>query len=274
MNRLFKTLFVLASAAFLASCASTKDIVYFQDTQDGYQVNLPEPKIVTVEISDKLSIVVSSKNPELAAVFNLPIASYSAGASRSSSSFGGGGGISVYTVDTNGNIDFPILGTLHVQGLTREQVARTIKELIISRKLIMDAVVTVEFANLYVSVLGDVRSPGRHEIDKDKVTILDILSKAGDTQITGLRKNVKVYREQDGKQVCYELDLTSADNVFTSPVYYMQQDDIVYVEPNRMKRRDSTVNGNTFASVSFWMSATSFLTSITTLVLSYMNIKK
>ncbi len=251
--------------AFFASCAGTKDIVYFQDAPAGYNVQLPEPKIVEVQISDKISIVVNSKDPELASIFNLSFVNSRAARSISSgnSLASGSSNMSVYTVDTKGNIDFPVLGELHVQGLTREEIAAMVKDMIISRKLIMDPVVTVEFANLFVTVLGDVSSPGRHEIDKDKVTVLDIISKAGDLDITGLRKNVKVFREEDGKQVCYQLDFTSAENVFMSPVYYLKQDDIIYVEPNKMKVRESTVNGNTFVSASFWISFTSFLMSLT-----------
>lgn len=270
MNRLFKILSVAAAVMALASCAGMKKIVYFQDTDPGYQVQLPEPRIVAVQISDKISIVVNSKDPELAAIFNLAFVNSRASSSsmQSNSLVNNNNNMSVYTVDTHGNIDFPVLGQIHVEGLTREQIAKTIKDMIISRKLIMDPVVTVEFANLFVTVLGDVSHPGRHPIDKDKVTIMDVISKAGDLNITGLRKNVKVFREEDGKQVCYQLDFTSADDIFTSPVYYMQQDDIVYVEPNKMKVRQSTVNGNTFASASFWISFTSFLTSITTFILA------
>lgn len=269
MNRLFRLLSVVASVAVLASCAGTKKIVYFQDSTPGSQVQLPEPKIVEVQVSDKISIIVNSKDPELASIFNLTFTNRHANRSINNELISNSNNnMSVYTVDTKGNIDFPILGELHVQGLTREEIAGLVKNMIISRKLIMDPVVTVEFANLFVTVLGDVSRPGRHEIDKDKVTVLDIISKAGDLDITGLRNNVKVFREEDGKQVCYQLDFTSAENVFSSPVYYLKQDDIIYVEPNIMKVRQSTVNGNTFVSASFWISFTSFLMSMSSFVFS------
>lgn len=273
MNRFFKLLTIIAAMAFLASCASTKDIVYFQDAPSGYNVQLPEPKIVEVQISDKISIIVNSKDPELASIFNLTFTNRRSNSDMRNELSGGSGNMSVYTVDTKGNIDFPVLGELHVQGLTREEIAAMVKNMIISRKLIMDPVVTVEFANLFVTVLGDVSSPGRKEIDKDKVTVLDVISKAGDLDITGLRKNVKVFREEDGKQVCYQIDFTSAENVFTSPVYYLKQDDIIYVEPNKMKVRESTVNGNTFVSASFWISFTSFLMSLTSFCFATLNLK-
>ena len=275
MNKLKSVIFILTAAAFLSSCAGVKDIPYFQDSENGSKCELPAPKVVKVDISDQLSIVVSSKDPELAAVFNLPIISYSMSGAASSSGFSSSANsISVYTVDSGGNIDMPVLGIVHVLGMTREQIAYTVKNMIISRHLLKDPVVTVEFANLYVSVLGDVAHPGRHAIDHDKVTIIDILSKASDMNVTGLRKNVKVYREDNGKQICYQLDFTNMENIFSSPVYYMQQNDIVYVQPNNMKARQSTVNGNTVLSVSFWISTASFLISIATLLVGLGIIKK
>lgn len=277
MNKLKLAFLTLAATTLLASCAGVKDIPYFQDSENGSKCELPAPKVVKVDISDQLSIVVSSKDPELAAVFNLPVISYSMnGASSSSgSNFSShGNNISVYTVDSNGNIDMPVLGIVHVLGMTREQIAYTVKNMIISRQLLKDPVVTVELANLYVSVLGDVANPGRHAIDHDKVSIVDILSKASDMNVTGLRKNVKVYREENGKQVCYQVDFTNMENVFSSPVYYMQQNDIIYVQPNSMKARQSTVNGNTVLSVSFWISTASFLISIATLLVTFGVIKK
>ncbi|MCQ2154589.1 MAG: polysaccharide biosynthesis/export family protein [Bacteroidales bacterium] len=276
MNKFKFISLALFATALFSSCAGVKDIPYFQDSKNGSKYELPTPKVVKVDISDQLSIVVNSKDPELAAVFNLPIISHTMSGAGSSSGFSSGDGnrISVYTVDSGGNIDMPVLGIVHVLGMTREQVAYTVKNLIISRQLLKDPVVTVEFANLYVSVLGDVAHPGRHAIDHDKVTIVDILSKASDMNVTGLRKNVKVYREEDGRQGCYQVDFTNMENIISSPVYYMQQNDIIYVQPNSMKARQSTVNGNTVLSVSFWISTASFLISIATLLVTLGIIKK
>lgn len=276
MNKIKCFFLTQATVVVFTSCAGVKDIPYFQDSENGSKCELPAPKVVKVDISDQLSIVVSSKDPELAAVFNLPIVSYSMSAAGSSSEFTSGGAnrISVYTVDSGGNIDMPVLGIVHVSGMTREQIAYTVKNMIISRQLLKDPVVTVEFANLYVSVLGDVAHPGRHAIDHDKVTIIDILSKASDMNVTGLRNNVKVYREENGKQICYQVDFTNMENIFSSPVYYMQQNDVIYVQPNNMKARQSTVNGNTVLSVSFWVSTASFLISVTTLLVTLGVIKK
>lgn len=261
----------LGAAMFvLASCASTKQIVYFQDTVADSVISQAAPVSVTLKTADKVSIIVSSKDPELASVFNLAVVSHSAGYSQST--FGNTQNqVSAYTVDDAGNIDFPVLGTLHVEGLTRAEVAKMIKNQLIESNLIKDPVVTVEYASMWISVLGDVAHPGRTNLDKDHFTIIDALSKTGDLNVTGLRKTVKVFREVDGKQMCYVLDFTSAENVFNSPAYYLRQDDIVYVEPNKMKARQSTVNGNNVLSASFWLSVGSFATTIGTFIIMNLN---
>lgn len=136
----------------------------------------------------------------------------------------------------------------------------------IERNLVKDPVVTVEFLNLTVSVLGEVSSPGRYNIDRDQITLLDALSMAGDLTIFGKRDEVLVMREvQDGRQQVYRVNLCSANDLYNSPVYYLQQNDVVYVEPNSMRARQSTVNGNNVRSASFWMSLASLLTTITVL---------
>lgn len=270
MKKNLSFFFVILSLVFAVSCSSTKKVAYFQDAAPGSEFELPKVEVVKIGVADQLSISVNSKDPELASIFNLQIISHMQG---TTSTVGNSSNrVPFYTVDEYGYIDFPVLGRLHILGMTREQVAELIKQKIIAQHLIKDPVVIVEFAGMYVSVLGDVKSPGRFPLDKDKTTVLDVLSKAGDMNVTGIRNTVKVYREENGKQVCYNLDFTSAENIFTSPVYYMHQDDVVYVEPNKMKMRQSTVNGNTLMSVSFWISLSSFLTSVVSLVV--LNLKK
>ena len=132
--------------------------------------------------------------------------------------------------------------------------------------MINDPVVTVEFSNLYISVLGEVNNPGRYGIDRDKITLLDAIGMAGDLTIYGKRQNVVVMREEEGKQLFYRVDLTSVDDLYSSPVYYLQQKDVVYVEPNETRARQSTVNGNNVRSTSFWVSIASLLTSVAVLI--------
>ena len=158
--------------------------------------------------------------------FNLPIISRQIGTRSGTSN---NQGISGYTINKDGDIDFPVLGHIHVAGMTREEIASYIKKELISKNLVKDPVVTVEFMNLTVSVLGEVANPGRFNIDKDKLTLLDALSMAGDLTVYGKRENVLVQREENGKKTLYQVNLNSGYDLYASPVYYLQQNDIVYV---------------------------------------------
>ena len=244
-------------------------MVYFQDLKPGETaITLPEVKAITVRPEDKISILVNSRDPELTDLFNLPIMSRQLGQSlrNSGNTTGASQGVSAYTVDAKGEIDFPVLGKIQVAGLKREEIAEHIKNELMRRDLVKDPVVTVEFANLCVSVLGEVNNPGRFSIDRDRLTILDALSMAGDLTIYGNRSKVMVLRQEGGVQKAYGLNLTSGADVYTSPAYYLQQNDVVYVEPNEMKARQSTVNGNNVRSTSFWISLASLLTSVAILI--------
>lgn len=258
-----KAFILLFGLAFLSSCGSSKDVVYFQDLKPGVsELKLAQSQVITVQPNDKLSIIVNSRDPQLTDMFNLPFVSKQIG----NSSNGTPQGLSGYTVNSNGDIDFPVLGTVHVAGKSREQIAAYIKERLQQENLVKDPVVTVEFMNLCVSVMGEVNKPGRFSIDRDRMTVLDALSMAGDLTIYGNRNKVLVMREEDGKQQVYGIDLTSGENVYSSPAYYIQQNDVVYVEPNEMRARQSTVNGNNVRSTAFWISLASLLTTISVLI--------
>lgn len=256
-------LFLLTVAFLLGSCATPK-VAYFTDIKPGTTEQVLNPLEIRIRPGDKISILVNSKDPLLMNLFNLPIISRQIGSTSGTSS--SSQGISGYTVNKDGDIDFPVLGHIHVAGMTREEIAAYIKEELVSKNLVKDPVVTVEFMNLTVSVLGEVANPGRFDIDKDRLTLLDVLSMAGDLTIYGKRENVLVQREENGKKVLYRVNLNSGYDLYTSPVYYMQQNDIVYVEPNSMRARQATVNGNNVRSASFWMSLVSLLTTITVLI--------
>lgn len=263
------TFFLIALfLALLTSCASTKQISYFQDARSGGAIaQSVEPVVIKVWPKDKISIIVNSKDPMLANLFNLPLVTKQIGQTASNSNTGSSSqGVSGYTIREDGCIDFPVIGDIYVAGMTREEIAVLIKNELIERNLVKDPVVTVEFLNLTVSVLGEVSSPGRYNIDRDQITLLDALSMAGDLTIFGKRDEVLVMREvQDGRQQVYRVNLCSANDLYNSPVYYLQQNDVVYVEPNSMRARQSTVNGNNVRSASFWMSLASLLTTITVL---------
>lgn len=258
-----KTFILMSMLLLLLSCGTTKDIAYFQDAEHGKVVKV-EHRPITLRPEDKISILVNTRNQEVTSMFNLPYITRQIG-STSTNSYSQG--VSGYTIDSEGYIDFPELGKIHIAGMTRNQVAEKIKQQLVETNLVQDAVVTVEFINLTYSVLGEVKTPNRYPINKDAVTIIDAISQAGDLTIQGQRTNIKVLRrEEDGTQKTYFVNLCSLDELQKSPVYYLKQNDVIYVEPNEMRARQSTVNGNNFRSSAFWISIASLLTSITSIV--------
>ena len=247
-------------AVLFTGCRSSKKIVYLQDVVPLKQQEIEQKYEVFIHNDDLLSIMVNSKNPELALPFNMPLVSYQLGSESP-----GVQRVLGYLVDVNGNIDFPILGKLHVAGLTRLQLTEMIKERLISEDLIKDPIVTVQFLNYKISVMGEVSRPGSFNISSDRVTLLEALSMAGDLTIYGRRDRVAVISEKDGKRTILFHDLRSSD-IFNSPCYYLQQNDIVYVEPNKVKAEQSGINQN--KSVGVWLSAASILVSIASLVVT------
>ena len=257
---------LLLLAILLCSCATPRQITYFQDLHDGVNKTITNSKIVRVKPEDKISIIVKSTDPQLAELFNLPIVSYRVGQGSTSALGSGSQQVSSYSVNSKGFIDFPVLGEIYVEGQTREEIASNIKKKLIDQNLIKDPVVTVEFDNLSYSVLGEVNRPGKFVIDRDRVTILDAISAAGDLTIYGKRDNITVLRHEYNKETVYTINLCSGNDLFESPAYYLQQNDVVYVEPNDARARQSTVNGNNVRSTSFWLSLASLLTTIGVLV--------
>ena len=219
---------------------------------------------IRLQPTDQISIVVNSRDPQVASMFNLPYYSTRVG----DTSGAGSQYMSGYTVDSQGNIDFPVLGRIHLAGLTREEAEDTIKERLIESRQIKDPVVIVEFMNLGFSVLGEVARPGRYKIDRDRFNLFDALSLAGDLTINGQREDVALVRHGKGKDILYRLNLLDIDKVYASPAFYVQQGDVIYVTPNEKRQRESTINGNNIRSTSFWISLGSLATSITTLLIS------
>ena len=254
---------LVALALLVSSCASTKDIAYFQNKMVNQPEKIDKHAGIVIQPKDMLSIVVSSRNPELVAMFNLPVVSYQAGGEVSLNT--AQQRLMGYVVDEEGFIDFPVLGKLNIVGKTRWEVAELVKNKLIQEGYLTDAVVTVEFLNFKISVLGEVASPGTFSIEGDKVTVLQAISLARDLTIFGRRDNVSVIREQDGKRTIYEINLTDVD-LFKSPAYYLQQNDIVYVQPNDIKARQSTTDDKTLRIASIGLSSGSLLISVVTLL--------
>lgn len=259
-----KLLQLLTVILLLNSC-STPKVAYFQDVLPGTSSQVSQALDIRVRPEDQLSIIVNCKDPQLANLFNLSYTPQRIGQFNSTDG-NQAQGISGYLVNKDGNIDFPVVGTIHVAGLSREEIAVHIKNELISKDLVKDPVVTVNFQNMTYSVMGEVTRPGRFNIDKDHITLLEALSAAGDLTIYGNRSKVLVQREEGDKRIFHQVNLNSAKDLHASPVYYLQQNDVVYVEPNNMKARQATVNGNNVRSASFWMSLTSLLTTISVLI--------
>lgn len=273
IKSIFKNSFsAIACACLVASCSTPKNITYMQGTQDmeTLAIATAESKAITIQPYDKLSITVTCKDPVLAKIFNLQITTNS---TQQRSSFSGTGsemrdygvaysdGIDGFTVAPDGTIDYPVLGRIKVEGMTRFELAAFIKGEIIGRGLIKDPIVTVEFMNIGFSVLGEVRKPGRFDLNADVITILEGLSLAGDLNVQGLRENIKVLRREGDNVQTYVVDITDAQTLVKSPAYYLKQGDIIYVEPNDIRKRQTTANGNSVTNISFWISVASLLTS-------------
>lgn len=257
----------------LGSCSTPKDVSYFQDiNQETFTI--PSGGQIKIEPNDKLSIVVKTMDPTVSALFNLNAVSDKAGEGAVLSSGRGNlnttpatsAGLSKYTVSPTGMIDFPVIGEIKVEGMTRNELEGFIKGQLMARNLAKDPVVTVEFVNMGVSILGEVVHPGLYDINQDKINIVEALAMAGDLNLQGKRENITVIRENEGKVETYKVDLTNYKELASSPVYYLKQGDIVYVEPNDMKKRATTTNGNNVYTTGFWISVASLLTSVVTTV--------
>ncbi len=267
------SLVLMIAVAWFASCSTPKDVAYFQDASALNGMATQAEQQLRLRPEDKINIVVNSSNPMLEQQFTLTTANTSrtlgpAIVARSTAgSSSGNTQVMAYTVDEQGTIEFPVLGKISVGGKTRKDVAQYIKQRLIDRELVSDPIVTVEYVNMGVNVLGEVSHPGRIDITKDHFTIVDALSYAGDMTINGNRRNILVARQVDGANQVYTLDMTNMQSVLTSPAYYLQQNDLVYVSPNNKRKREANATGNTFNNPSIWISIASLLTTITALIL-------
>ena len=259
MKRMKHLVYCVLAAFILTACQSYKKVPYLQDaevvlysTQDA---QLYDAKIMP---KDLLTIVVSCTSPELAAPFNLTVATQS---NTTLSTTTTQPVLQQYLVDNDGNINFPVLGELHVGGLTKKATEQMIVEKL-KPYITETPIVTVRMVNYKISVIGEVARPGTFTISNEKVNVLEALAMAGDMTVYGLRDDVKLIRENaNGKQEIIPLDLNKAETIL-SPYYYLQQNDIIYVTPNKAKARNSDIG----TSTSLWFSATSILVSIASLL--------
>lgn len=225
------------------SCATPKDLVYFQDEplSAGYIDSSPEQLIYKPD--DILTINVSAADPMAAQPFNLALIS----STEDLLNVSGSSRQQTYLVDYNGNIEFPVLGTLNIAGMTRIELTEMLKEKI--SEYAKDPIVNIRLVNFTVTVIGEVSRPGTFTIQDERITLPEALGMANDLTIFGKRKNVLLIREVDGKKKFAKIDLTSV-NAISSPGYYLQQNDVIVVEPNKAKIRSSNYNQNNSVLIS------------------------
>ena len=256
-------LLLVVSVLVFTSCGSTKNVAYLQnsDTVDLSRSDfLYDARILPKDI---LTITVNTVNPEAAAPFNLTVATEMSVSRGRSSVTSSGQTLQTYLVDNRGCIEFPILGTLEVVGLTKSMCEKMIHDKIMPYlNENENPVVTVRMSNYKISVLGEVAHPGMFTVGNEKINILEALAQAGDLTIYGVRDRVKLIREDaKGHKEIHTINLNDA-NIINSPYYYLQQNDIVYVEPNKVKSQNSRVGQVT----TLWFSATSILISLSSLL--------
>lgn len=233
-----RILFLFLSALLaLSSCVSSKDFVYLQDMQVGERYPFERKHEAVVHRDDRLSITVSCKQPELALPFNAQNAAVKV-SSTGEISASADGTDKGYRVDVDGNIDFPMLGKINVEGRTLAEVTQLIKNGIIEGNYIKNPLVAVDFLNFKYTVLGAVGSNGTFTVKGDRVTLLEAIANAGDLGSNARVDKVTVIREIGNERQIFVHDLRSS-NIFNSPCFYLQQNDIVYVEPKYRKKERS-----------------------------------
>ena len=245
----------------LGACTSYKKVPYLQNSEIINQVDYPnslyDAKILP---KDLLTITVSTTDPEAAAPFNLTVQTpYSVAQGRNILTQQPV--LQQYLVDNNGDIEYPVIGKLHIGGMTTSSVETMIQEKL-KPYLKETPIVTVRMSNYKISVLGEVARPGTFTVSNEKVNLLEALAMAGDMTVYGRRDNVKLIREDgQGERKITELDLNDAE-IIHSPYFYLQQNDIIYVTPNKAKAKGSRIGSET----SLWFSGTSILVSIASLI--------
>lgn len=249
------------------SCAGSKKVAYFQNAED---VSLAESKGLydaRIRPKDILSITVSTTDPAAARPFNLIVMGSMGGNSALENaritSTSNGGVLQTYLVDNEGFINFPILGKIHVGGLTKtdceNMILNKIKPYMAEEE---NPIVTVKMASYKVTVIGEVKNPGTFPVAQEKINVLEAIAQAGDLTIYGKRDNVMLVREKsDGEKEIHRLNLNDAD-LFNSPYYYLQQNDIIYVEPNKVIAKNSGIGQST----NLWFTGISALVSIASLI--------
>ena len=250
-NKISKFLLIF-TLLIITSCASRKELVYFQGEQNSFTKY--EEYIPKIQSSDMLAISISAADIKATEPFNQQNVYQINSTTTQNNPYA-----KVYTVDENGFINYPILGQVKIGGLTRTEAENELKTKL--SKYIVNPGVNINYTNFRISVLGEVTKPGNFNILNERVSILDALGMAGDLTINGVRSNVMVIREQNGQKQTYNVDLTSKE-MLNSPVYYLAQNDVVYVEPNNAKISASKFTPN----YSLWISVAGVIISVISVI--------
>ena len=231
MYNKYLNIILLMVVFFTASCVDTRKSTYFNDSKDANIIpNAADTVMPVIQENDILSIIITSLNPEASAIFNMN-STMSAGLTTSIGSSQTGTG---YLVNEDGFVQLPILGNIKVAGLTTKMVKQSITSLILQKKLLTDPIVTIRHLNYEITVIGEVNKPAVISVPSEKISLIKALGLAGDITIFGKKDNVLLIREINGKRTVKRIDLNAAD-FLTSPNYYLQPNDVVYVETNKNK---------------------------------------
>ncbi|MBC7606916.1 MAG: polysaccharide biosynthesis/export family protein [Burkholderiales bacterium] len=232
-----KNIFLIIVLPFmLFSCASRKKIVYLQDIESAQSYQSPTTYEPTLQPDDLLSIIISAENPEVTVPFNLPQIQGNYEINNNQN------GIKTYLIDSEGVIEFPVLGKIKLGGLTRSEANKKLTMLV--SEYVKNPGINLRILNYKISVLGEVSKPGSYTIPSERITVLEALGLAGDLSVYGKRNNILVIHEEDGKRTFNRIDITNAA-FLNSPSYYLSQNDIVVVEPNKTKINASVIGPNT-----------------------------
>lgn len=233
-----KYLFQILILIISISCTAPKDVVYFQNSYDQETIESSNGFSLKYKIGDVLEVVISAVDPETVAPFNTNFQIQSESNSENGQN-GGGTSSSSYVINEDGNIQFPILGKVQVLGLTQNEVQELLKTKL--KPFVDSTYVSVKLSNFKITILGEVNSPGIYQISNERVTIVEAIGLAKDLSIRGKRQNITVVREGEKGKIYHKIDLTSK-NIFESPIYYLKQNDVVYVEPNKAQIKSSRNN--------------------------------
>lgn len=260
-----KILFLLFSAAVLSSCVTQQKLAYFHnlDTAAADSINMHRTHVSepVIHIGDQLFITVNALDADAAAPFNLPVTSYIAPSSELAQTTPSQ---QSYVVDKDGDILFPVLGKVHLAGMSKSEAVQLLTNKI--SVSLHDPIVNIRFMNFMVTVMGEVNRPGQYAVSTERISILDALAKAGDLTPYGKRENVLLTRDNNGLLEFARINLNDA-NLFSSPYFYLQQNDVLYVEPNSVRALNSQ-------NISLYLSMVTTLGSLATVIVSVVSLKE